>query len=127
MTIRLKGTFHMRLRIRFDCMSQLRWYVDVSYCAHMDVKGHTSMMMTLGRGSPMSFARGQNINVRSSTKEELVGVDDAITSIMLGKHFIEAQAYDVTHNILYQYHKSTILLATNGRASSLRNTKHIHS
>ena len=34
----LKGTFHMRLRIRVDNMRQLRWYVDASYCAHMDTK-----------------------------------------------------------------------------------------
>ncbi len=77
-----KGTFHVRLRIRVNSMSQLHWYVDASYYAHMDTKGHTVMMMTLGRGSPMSFLQGQTLNVRSSTEGELVGVDDAIPSIM---------------------------------------------
>jgi len=39
-------------------------------------------------------------------------------------YFIKAKGYDVTHNILYQDNKSTILLATNGRMSSSKRTKH---
>ena len=74
----------------------------------------------------MSFSRGQKLNVKSSTECELVGIDDAIPSIMWGKHFIEAQGYTVSHNILYQDNKSTILLATNGFSSSSKRTKHIH-
>ncbi len=92
----------------------------------MDAKGHTSIIVTMGQGYPMSFARGQKLNVCSSTEGELVGVDDAIPSIMWGKHFIKAQGYDLTDNILYQDNKLTILLATNERAPSLHNTKHIY-
>ncbi len=43
----LKGKFHMRLRIKVNSMSQLCLYVDASYKAHMDEKGHTGMMMNL--------------------------------------------------------------------------------
>ena len=63
----------------------------------------------------MSFSRGQKLNGHSSTEAELIGIDDAIPSMMWGKYFIEAQGYTVEHNILYQDNKSTILLATNGR------------
>ena len=45
--------------------------------------------------------------------------------MMWGKYFIESQGYTVEHNILYQDNKSTILLATNGRSSSFKRTKHI--
>ena len=44
---------------------------------------------------------------------------------MWGKYFIEGQGYTVTSNILYQDNQSCILLATNGRMSSSRRTKHI--
>ncbi len=60
----------------------------------MDAKGHTGMMITMGKGSPMSFTRGKIINVHSSTKGELVGVDDGIPSILWEKHFNEAQGYE---------------------------------
>ena len=46
---------------------------------------------------------------------------------MWGLYFIEAQGYEVTHNILYQDNKSTILLAKNGRWSSSKRTKHINN
>ena len=121
----LKGTMYMKLTLSVDNMNTIHWYVDAAYGAHMDLKGHTGMMMTLGRGATMSFSRGQKLNVRSSTECELVGIDDAIPQIMWGKYFIEDQGYTVVHNILYQDNKSTILLATNGRSSSSKRTKHI--
>ena len=46
---------------------------------------------------------------------------------MWGLYFIEAHGYEVTHNILYQVNKSTILLAQNGRWSSSKRTKHINN
>ena len=42
-------------------------------------------------------------------------------------YVIEAQGYEVTHNILYQDNKSTILLVKNGRWSSSKRTKHINN
>jgi hypothetical protein len=121
----LKGTMHMKLTLSVDNMTTICWYIDASYGAHMDLKGHTGMMMTFGKGAAMSFARGQKLNVRSSTECELVGIDDAMPQMMWGKYFVEAQGYTVEHNILYQDNKSTILLATNGRSSSSKRTKHI--
>ena len=122
----LKGTMYMKLTLTVDNLNTISWWVDASYGAHMDLKGHTGMMMSLGRGALMSFLCGQKLNVGSSTECELVGIDDAIRPIMWGKMFIEAQGWTVDHNILYQDNKSTILLATNGRMSSSKRTKHIH-
>ena len=39
----------------------------------MDCKGHTGMVMTMGKGASMSFSRGQKLNARSSTEAELIG------------------------------------------------------
>ena len=91
----------------------------------MDLKGHTRMMMTLGKGAIMSFSHGQKLNVKSSTECEIVGVDDTIPQMMWSRYFVEAQGYTVEHNTLYQDNKSTILLAINGRSSSSKRTKHI--
>ena len=85
------------------------------------------MMMSLGKGAAMSFLHRHKLNARSSTEAELIRIDDALPYIMWGLYFIEAQGYEVTHNILYQDNKSTILLAQNGRWSSSKRTKHINS
>ena len=122
----LKGTMYLKLTLTVDSLNTIRWWVDASYGVHADLKGHTGMMMSLGKGATMSFSRGQKLNCRSSTEAEIIGIDDAIPDIMWGKYFIEAQGYGVTSNVLLQDNKSTILLATNGRMSSSKRTKHIH-
>jgi len=101
--------------------------MDDSYGVHWDSKGHTGMMMPLGRGAAMSFSYRHKLYAQSSTEAELIGIYDALPCIMRGLYFIEAQGYELTHNILYQDNKSTILLARNGRWSSSKRTKHINN
>ncbi len=49
-------------------MSQMQWYVDALYCAHMNKKGHSGMMMTIVLGSSIRFAHEQKLNAHSSTE-----------------------------------------------------------
>jgi hypothetical protein len=123
----LKGTRHMKLTLSVDDISTIRWWVDASYNVHQDSRGQTGAMMSLGGGAPISLSRKQKLNVRSSCEGELVGIDDALPSILWARCFIESQGYTVEQNILYQDNKSTILLANNGRWSSSKRTKHIKS
>jgi hypothetical protein len=80
-------------------------------------------MMTLGKGVMQSIARKQKMNVQSSTEGKLVAVDDAATMILWTKLFLEAQGYNVDKNIVYQDNKSAILLETNGKKSSGKQTR----
>jgi hypothetical protein len=64
------------------------------------------------------------MNVRSSTEGELVAVDDGATMILWTKLFLEAQeGYNADKNIIYSDNKSAILLETNGKKSSGRQTR----
>ena len=117
---------YMKLNLTVDCMSTLRWWVDASYGVYADSKGHMGMMMSMGKGATMSGSLKQKLNGHSSTEAELIGIDDALPNIIWAYYFIKAQGYDVTHNIMYQDNKSTILLATNGRMSASKRMKHIH-
>ena len=71
----------------------------------------------------MSDSWRQKLNTGSSTKAELVGIDDALKYIMWGLYFIQAQGFEVKKNVLVQDNKSTILMATNGRFSCTKHTK----
>ena len=104
----LKGTKHLKLRLSVDSMSTIDWWVDASYNTHDDCKGHTGMMMSLGRGAPISSSRKQKLNVRSFCEGELVGIDDALPTILWTRYFIEGQGYTVDQNVLFQDNKSTI-------------------
>ena len=46
--------------------------------------------------------------------------------ILWTRNFLNAQDYDVTENIIFQYNKSVILLEKNGNSSSGKRTKHIN-
>jgi hypothetical protein len=122
----LKGTQGLGLTLSLDNVGLIRWYVDASFATHDDCKGHTGAMMTLGEGAVISFSRKQRINARSSTEGELIGVYDALPSILHARYFLEALGYNIKQNVIYQDNKSSITLEKNGKASSSKRTKHIN-
>jgi hypothetical protein len=73
----------------------------------------------------LSYSWKQKINTKSSTEAELVGVDDSLGYILWACYFMQEQGFDMEVSLLYQDNMSAMLLETNGRASSLKHTKHI--
>ena len=43
------GTLHLKLTLKVEDLSTIKWYVDASYTVHPDCKGHTGTIMTLGK------------------------------------------------------------------------------
>jgi hypothetical protein len=121
----LKWTRSMTLNLTIDNLQSTKWLVDSSHGVHEDGKGQTGAGMVLGKGAIISFSRKQKSNTRSSTESELVGVDDAMPSILWSLYFLQEQGYGTTHATIYQDNKSAILLETNGKFSSSKRTKHI--
>ena len=122
----LKGMQDDVLTLRADGLGVLNWYWDASFAVHPDYKNHTGGSLTLGEGSVLSASRKQKLNTRSSTEAELVAVDDGMGIILWSRLFLEAQAFDIKKNILYQDNRNAILLENNGKASSSQRTCHIN-
>ncbi len=110
----LRGTHHMKLNLSADNLTCLRWWVDTSHILHDDCQGHTRAMLSLGKGAAISFSNKHRINSKSSTKSELIGADQALSSILHTRYFIEAQGYSDEQNILFQDNQSTMQLEVNG-------------
>ena len=53
---------------------KLHGYVDASYAVHVDGKGRTGNVMTLGTGVFKIMSTKHNIVTKSSTEAEIVGV-----------------------------------------------------
>jgi hypothetical protein len=79
-----------------------------------------------GRGFPIVSSTKQKLNTGSSTETEIVGADDFMPAICWTHYFMKAQGYGVKDNISFQDNKSSILLEKNGKASSIKHTKHIN-
>ena len=116
----LNGIRKKKLIITASYLTVIKWYVDSSFAVHPDYKSHTgaTMMFDGGKGSIMNLSRKQKLNTRSSTKLELMGVDDASVLMLWTKLFLEALGYVIKKNIIYQDNKSAILLETNGKQSA---------
>ena len=106
-------------------MTVIQWWVDASFATHPNCRSHTGATLSFGKGSVYSMSSKQKLNTRSSTKAELLGINDVLSMILWTRLFLEAQGYQVTDNVLHQDNESTIKLAKNGRRSSSKQTRHI--
>jgi hypothetical protein len=65
----------------------VKWWIDASFAVHPDMRSHTGNTMSLGKGSVYLTSRKQRINTKSSTKAELVGVDDSMPLVIWTRNF----------------------------------------
>ncbi len=79
--------------------------------------------MSLGKKVAISFSKKQKVNSKSSTNSELVSADQAFSSILHTRYFIEAQGCSVKKNLLFQDNQLTMHLEVNGSLSSSKCTK----
>jgi hypothetical protein len=122
----LQGDCDQPLILSGDNEGVLMWYVDASFAVHPNMWGHTGGCLTTGCRFPISVSPRQKLNTKSSTENELVGVDDMMPIIIWTRYFLLGQGYGVVENLLLQDNKSSILLERNGKASSGKRTRHIN-
>jgi hypothetical protein len=122
----LRGTKELNLTLEADGSGAIKWWIDASFAVHQDMRSHTGITMSLGKGSPFSASTRQRLNTKSSTEAELVGVDDGMSLITWVRRFMTEQGFVVNDNVVYQDNQSAMLLERNGRASSGRRTRHIN-
>ena len=74
----------MKLVLSMDSLNTIRLRVDASYVSHSDCKGHTGMMIPLGKGAAMYMSCWQKLNTKRSRESDLFGIDDALPQIPWG-------------------------------------------
>ena len=74
----------MKINISVESLIAIHWYVDASCRMHSGCKGRTGTMITMGACVAMSMSKAHNINIKSSTESEVVGIDDALPDILWG-------------------------------------------
>ncbi len=121
----LKGAINMPLILSVDSLTLSWWWVDAAHNVHHNCKGHTGVGMSFGQGMALRYSWKQKIVAKSLTKAELVGVGNTPGWIIWAHYFMEEQGYDMDLLVLYQDNMSAILLETNGKVSSTKQTKHI--
>ena len=101
------------------------WYPDAAFAVHSDMKSHTGIVGTMGKGAVIVHSGKQKLNTQSSTEAELVAADEACPSSVWCKNFLEHQGYTSEQKV-YQDNTSAILLEKNGQESSSKRTRHLN-
>jgi hypothetical protein len=100
-------------------------FVDASYCAHVDGKGHTGCVITLGGGPIYCRSTKQKSSSKSSTEAELIALADSTSRVMWCIFFLEEQGCPappgiINRHTMYQDNQSTIAMAKNGHPKAER-------
>ena len=86
-------------------------YIDASFAIHADMRSHTGVMITMGKGSLYSKFSKQKLNTKSSTESELVAISDALPQLLWFQRFLSAQGYPELPAHIWEDNESTITLA----------------
>jgi hypothetical protein len=84
----LRGNHDWPIVLGADNDRLLMWYIDASFAMHPNMHRHTGSGLTMGRGVPISVSTKQKLNIRSSTKSELVGAGDMMPIIFWTCYFL---------------------------------------
>ena len=120
----LNGTKDLGLRLEYDPSVSLHTFVDASYGVHDDLRSHTGMTISLGKGTLEADSNRQKINTKSSTEAELIGVSDKAGKVLWHQEFLLHQGIQVSPARIYQDNLSTMALLKNGKPTSNR-TRHV--
>jgi hypothetical protein len=82
----IRGTKKLPLILSASGSGMLKWWIDASFAAHPDTRGHAGGGLPMGRGFPIVNSTKQKLNTRSSTQTEIVGVDDCMPAVLWTRH-----------------------------------------
>ena len=73
------------------------------------------VFMTLEQGAIISFSCRQILNAKSSTRAELIDINDVMPQIIWTRYFFDAQGYPTKSNVSHHDNQSSITLEMNGK------------
>ena len=71
----------MKVQLTIDDLTIIKWWIDESHNVHLNMKGHTGGMMSLEEEDVANYSHKHKINTQSSTKSEIVSVDQHMPEI----------------------------------------------
>lgn len=107
--------------------NQLTGYIDASYAVHPDMRSHTGIFITLGKGPVFIGSSKQKLNAKSSTEAEIKALSDKMGDVIWIQDFLKHQRPSAFTDaaVIFQDNTSAITLVKKGKAMSSA-TRHIN-
>ena len=90
------------------------------------MKGHSGEFVTEGKGAVFFSSTKQKLNTLSSTKMEIVAVDEKLPKNIWYRYFRIEQGSSSKEDVILQDNQSAILIENDSRMSCRKGSKHIH-
>lgn len=122
----IKVTIDDKRYICAKSLAQIFTWIDASYAVHPDMRSQKGGAHSMGREILHGSARKQRLNVKSSTKAEVIGMSEYVTYAIWQRNFLETQGYKIKRSVVYQDNMNAIRMEKNGSNSCTGNSRHIH-
>jgi hypothetical protein len=121
----LSRTKELKLTLGVDSMNVVKWWADSAFAVHPDMKSHSGLLGSLGRGAIFARSVTQKLNTTSSTEAEVVASAEILSQALWTQSFLRNQGYKVKNGLLYQDNQAAMLIQNNGVLSRRRRSRHI--
>ena len=121
----LQDTRDSPLTLGIESLQVVKWWTDASFAVHHDLKSHSGVLGSLGRGAIFAKSRAQKLNTISSTESEVVASSEALAQALWTTSFLKHQGYNVKNALLHQDNQAAIRLHENGIMSRKKGSRHI--
>jgi hypothetical protein len=121
----IKATRDMPLTLGIDNLQVIKWWADSSFGVHEDMKSHSGLLGSFGRGAIFAKSVTQRLNATSSTESEVIASSEVLPQALWTLSFLRHQGFKVRNALIHQDSKAAILLQENGVGSRKRRSRHI--
>ena len=87
----IRGTIDLHLILIANDSGVLKWWIDVSYEVHPNMRGHTGRLLSMGRGFLIVKSTKKKLNKHNLTEYDIFGIHDCIPDVCWTSYFMEAQ------------------------------------
>jgi hypothetical protein len=121
----LKRTRELVLTLGVDTMNIVKWWADSAFAVHPDMRSHSGLLGSLGRGAIFARSTTQKLNTTSSTEAEIVASAEILSQALWTQSFLRHQGYKVKNGLLYQDNQAAMNIQNNGVLSRRRRSRHV--
>ena len=115
----------MPLTVGINDLSVVKWWADASFAVHHDMKSHSGILRSLGRGAIYARSAAQKLNTTSSTEGEVLAGSEALAQALWTSSFLRHQGCEINNAMLHQDNQAAIRMHTTGVMSRKRRSRHI--
>ena len=117
----LNGSIDMGITYSPESLELFYW-IDASYNLHHDSRGHSGIVVTMGRRNAPIYTKSQKqkLNTRSSTESELVATDEGVLHLLWLILVLDFLGYPSRPVTVFQDNKSTMRVCQTGQSKSGR-------